>query len=239
MKRIYVALVLLTMAGLARGTVLTYSDDFNDGVRNRSMWITDYSRDGFMAETGGHLYGYAGTNKPSYYNRFARWNMQPIQWVVPNDILEVEALFRFPEGAVPTNRLVELEIGWSIVGVHSNLSARAKVFNFSTNRVLSLSLYNETASPVSYAILVPDGAAKLYLKLRYNSKKNTVGLWWRKPAVETWTLVHTMSIATIWGLTPADMPFLRPYVRIRTQNKGFFFLDPVYLDNFTARLIVP
>lgn len=240
MKIICGLAVLLMTACLGQAIVLTDTDNFNDGVRNQAFWTVERTN-AFLLETGGHLYGYTSAAYSEKPSREAFWRMKSIRWVVPSQIMEVEAQFRFPvDGGIPANKDVQMMIGWTSLGLYSNRTAGAVLFNDPLGRSVGIYLRETPSSSHLYALAVmPECGSRLWLKLRYNSVTGNLSLRFKAAAADPWTKIRDINMNTYWKVPVGTSLFLRPFIKFQSYNSYYNTPGRFFFDDFTARLISP
>lgn len=241
MKKIVSFLAISLAAALASGSIVTVSDDFNDGVRNKTLWRVDASQGGVLVEKNGVLYGYSGTNNPQAEFHSAQWELKPVQWSVYGQIYEVEARVRCPDKAPGTNAsaFVWMELGWFIPGSIPRVAAAGTVWLDHTHRVLNICLYKPDITSIGGSAALPTLSSTIRVKLRYYSKTGMVGLYWREDGDHPWALARSLDLNKAWNISIGTSLYVRPYLKFLSckcrvvQPKAYFF------DDFYSRIITP
>jgi hypothetical protein len=242
MKWLIVSLMLVGISGVAQdkgGAPLRVSDNFNDGVRNRSIWRTGaYTPTTKLVETGTRLFFTTGDINP-YDSTYATWRMKSSRVLVDSDVLETSALFNVPfYSSADPGAVVRLGLLWADPAVPQN------TINFAVEmtplfRYLEIIYGGTGGSGGVQKYTFPVNTRNIYLKLRYSNVTKKTTFWWRRPGEAVWNrLPFNINLTDLWSI-PLNTVIVRSDLLAECEG---FWIQPshnMYFDNFQVVQTIP
>lgn len=228
--------VLLAGVALGGGAPLEGGDNFNDNLRNRTLWRLSTSNTGRLLETGKRLC-YDTQDAP--YFRNASWLWKTQFWMFSGDTLEMSVLINFPDVAIGAGGQINLGMGLADGYLASSKKFDVLVQDNNSPRRIVLESYGGSLTPGARFYPLPRDVSRFYLVLRYDTLTGKVTVWQR--AVDnSWAVkAAAANLHTWWELPAGTTPILVPFLYASSGEVPLSPADGLFFDNFHVIQTVP
>lgn len=230
MKTVFARIVLavgwlgIVGTGLAATTVLM--DDFNDGVRNKTLWRVPAGNSGLLLEQNGRLC-YATSSGD---DAFAAWDWKKVYTLIDRDRLDIVFTLSMPSELYLAGESMKYGVGFR----DELAPARQVIFwmeQMNQNRWFNT--YVTDGFNASDGLYGPQQyPKKMMLRLRYSNQYKKVSFAYKTTLEASWhVLGGGIDLNAQWGV--ASHRVLRPFVYAVSTDA---FIPPYnyQLDNFTV-----
>lgn len=223
--------------GGAPATVV--SDNFNDGVRNKTLWQTSsFKPSTRLMEANQRLFFSTG-DMDSLASTYTLWRMKNSQVLIDADVLETSALINVP--VYPSSEpgaAIRLGLLWADPANAANAITFAVEMK-PLSRTLFIRYDGTGGGGGIQTFAFPAEARNVYLKTRYSCVTDKATFWWRRPRETVWTrLPFSVALNTLWSV-PFNSVTIKSGLLAESGGYWLQFDDNMSFDNFTQTHYMP